>query len=436
MSKYTVYDLATDVQKKIHGGTINDLETSLDEGRRNILENIKPPEMIRSAYMEQAVYDRVNQYAVAEDLRYDNVIEIKKLSSYRNVDTMEHPLEVVFRRQFDQKRRGAKNVFAITNENGVKYAMLYHPKGLKECQHFTINETNSLNNNGTWNVGGNIGNLRLDELNHITKRASIKFDINDSSTTGFINNLTMTPVDISDYFAKGAEFTWLNLPIPKEVIAVKLTMGSDNTNLTTDYYWNTVNQPHDNNQFITGWNLLRYMLADLNSEGNPNPKAISWIQIDFSTTGQAIPNCNIDSFVVRKGVVYWYLYNSQYCIIDSVSGAWKQKTTSNSDILPLEEDTYQILMLETALVEQEYLYANNFGAETDVTAIKSKLNTAYQKYYLNHTDEMMVPEEYSYVGGNMYDGYESDAANDYRYGDGDNDEGDCNNTDKYSNFNN
>ena len=409
MSKYTVYNLAKDVQKKIHGGTINDLNGSLDEGRRNMIKNIKPPEMIRSAYIEQAVYDKVNQYAIPEDLKYENVIEIKKLSSYRNVDTMEHPLEVVFRRQFDQKRRGAKNVFSINYENGVKYAMLYHPKGLKECRDRLINASNSLNNNGTWNVGGNVVNLRLDELNHISKRASLKFDINNSATTGFIENFTMDPVDISEYLNKGAEFSWLNMPLPLNLLSVKLTMGSNATNLLTDFYTGTVNQPHDSNQFISGWNLLKYMLNSINSVGTPNPKAIIYIRLDFTTTGQPIPECNIDSFVVRQGVVYSLLYNSQYCLRDSVTLAYKQLTTSNSDIITAEEDTYQILMLETALVEQEYLYANNFGAETDVTGIKSKLFDAYSQYRLNHTDEMITPEEWSYVGGNMYDGYESDS---------------------------
>ena len=421
MSRYTVYNLAVDVQKKLHGGDINDLASSLDEGRRNMIKVINPPELVRSAYMEQAVYDKVDKYAVAEDLNYDNVIEIKKLSAYRNVDTMEHPLEVVFRRHFDQKRRGSKNIFTIANENGVKYAMLSHPKGLKECQQITINATNSLNQNGTWNVGGNVVNLRLDELNHITKKASLKFDLNDSSTTGFLENFTMDPIDIHDYLARGAEFNWFYIPIPQNIISVKLTLGSNPTNLTTDIYTATVNQPHDNNQFIAGWNLLKYMLQELNSVGNPNPKAICYIRLDFETTGDPIPACNIDSFVVRNGVVYWYLYNSEYCLIDSVTRAWKQITTSNSDIIPVEIDTYQILMLETALVEQEYLYANNFGAQSDVESIKGKLFDAYTQYKLNHTDETMVPEENTYVGGNMYDGYESESLNDGRYGDQDND---------------
>lgn len=408
MSRYTVYNLAIDVTKKLHGGAINDLESSLDEARRNMIGNIKPPEMVRSAYMEQALYDQVNKYAVAEDLKYDNIIEVKMLSAYRNVDTLEHPLELVYRRQFDQMRRNARNVINITDENGIKYAQINHPKGLRQCQHLCLNAFDSLSANGTWNTGGNITNLRLDQLNHVTGRASLAFDINSSATAGFIENFTMNAVDISAYLNTGAAFSWLSFPIPLGVISVKLTMGSNVADLTTDIYTSTVNQPHDSNQFITGWNLLKFMLNNLNTTGSPNPRAILYIRFDFTTTGQPIPNCNIDTLAVRRGVVYFYLYNSQYCIIDPLTKAWKQFTTANSDILPLEEDTYQILMLETALVEQEYLYANNFGSGADVTDIKSKLYDKYAQYKLNHTDETLETTEDTYVFGTYMDGYTAD----------------------------
>lgn len=408
--KYTVYDLTVDVQRKLHGGTVSNLQASLDEGRRKMIGVIKPPELVRSAFMEQALYDQVNKYAIAEDLSYDNIIEVHMLSGYRNVDTLDHPLELVYRRQFDQKRRHARNVINITNENGVKYAQIYHPRGLKECQHLLVNDVDSLNQNGTWNVGGNVANLRLDRLNHITGHASLLFDITGVQTTGFLSNFTMNPVDISDYLNVGACFTWLNLPIPKEMISVQITLGSGGpTVLNTNYYTATVNQPHDNNVFINGWNLLKYMLNNLQSVGTPNPKAINYIRFDFTTTGQPIPSCNLDNVVVRKGVVYYYLYNSAYCIIDPLTRAWKQRTTSNSDILPVEEDTYQILMLETALVEQQILYANNFGAASDVTDIKSELFDRYTEYKLNHTNETLEPTESSYVLGTMYDGYSADS---------------------------
>lgn len=408
-TRYTVYDLEVDVTAKIHGGSVTDLQRALDEGRRNMIGNIKPPEMVRSAYMEQALYDQVNKYAVPDDLKYDNIVEVHMLSGYRTVDTLQHPLELVYRRQFDQKRKNARNVINITNENGVKYAQIYHPRGLQECQHLLINEVDSLTKNGGWNVGGNVVNLRLDELNHITGHTSLRFDINDSAATGFIENNSMNAVDMSEYLNTGAAFLWLSMSIPKEMTSVKLTLGSNQIDLTTDLYYATVNQPHDNNQFIDSWNLLKYMLNNLNSIGNPNPKAINYVRIDFTTTSKPIPNCNIDNIVVRKGVVYYTLYNSPFCIIDPLTRAWKQRTTSNSDILPLEEDTYSILMLETALVCQEELYANNFGASTDVSSIKEQLFDKYNQYRLNHTDEALEPTESSYVLGTMYDGYTADS---------------------------
>ncbi len=160
------------------------------------------------------------------------------------------------------------------------------------------------------------------------------------------------------------------------------------------------------------------MLNNLNSVGNPNPKDIKYIRFDFTTTGVPIPNCNIDTLAVRKGVVYQYRYNSQYCIIDPLTKAWKQRTTSNSDILPLEEDSYEILMLETALVEQEYLFANNFGSANDVNSLRSKLFDKYEKYRLKHTDETLELTEETYVLGTMYDGYTADQIQDGGHQDG------------------
>ncbi len=412
MSRYTMYNVVLDVTAKIHGGSIPNILRATDEGRRNLIKKITPTEMTRESYMEQALYDQVDKYAVPYDMNYDNLIEISKLGAYRNVDTLDHPLELVYRRNFGQKRRKAKNVISISYQNGVKYALINHPKGLRECQHLLVNDASSLTANGFWNVGGNVVNLKLDELNHITGCASLSFDINNSSSSGFLQNFTMSPVDISTFLNTGACFTWLSLPIPKEMLSVKITLGSNLTNLATDIYTATVNQPHDNNAFGTGWNLLKYMLSNLNTTGNPNPKAIAYLRFDFNTTGNAIPACNLDNVVVRKGTVYEMIYNGAYCLIDPVSGAWKQFYSSNADILPFEEDTYNCFMLEVALAVQKELYANNFGASTDVTGLEADLNDAYAFYKLNHTDEQLEPEEASYILGDFMNGYSAESLDD------------------------
>lgn len=414
--RYTVYNLLIDVKRKIHGGSLPSIiQTQLDEGRRNMIIQIKPPEMSRKSYIEQALYDQVDAYAIPEDVKYEDIVDIKEISSYRNLDTLARPLAQVYRRQFDMKNRD--NIFAINWLSGVKTMSIYRPKGLHKYQHVVVNECDSLSGSGTWNVGGNVVNLRLDELNHITKKASLSFDINSSSSTGFIENFTMNPVDINDYMNIGAMFAWLNMPIPTALLAVKMTFGSNQTDLTTDYFYSTVNQPHDSNEFVTGWNLLKYMLNNLTSVGNPNPKAIGFIRFDFTTTGEAIPNCNLDSVVVRKGYVYEMVYNSSYCIIDPQTRAWKKFITKNSDEFPFEEDTYQILMLETALVVQKDLYANNFGAAADVTSIENELKGKYVEYKKQHKAELIEPEQFTNVMGRQAYGYGYGSGRDHHHRD-------------------
>lgn len=414
-NRYTVYDLLIDVKTKIHGGSLPaSIQSALDEGRRNMLGKIIPSEMERKTIIEQALYDHVDAYAIPDDVKYEDVVDLNMLEKDHNLDSVWRPVANVYRRQFDSKNR--ENIFQIGWESGVKTMQIYRPAGLRRHQHIKINEYDSLTDNGTWNIGGNVVNLRLDELNHVSRKASLSFDINDSSTTGFIENFSMTAVNLEDYLNTGAAFQFLNIPLPINLVAVKLTLGSDQTDLTNDLYYATVNQPHDNNEFISGWNLLKYMLNNLNFVGTPNPKAINYIRLDFTTTGQPIPNCNVDALIARRGHVYQMTYNSSYCLIDATTRAWKKKTTVNSDEFPFEEDSYQLIMLETALVVQKNLYANNQGAASDVTAIEDELagtfyrgrlvkEGAYARYLKQHKKEFIEPEQYTNVMGRFHYGY-------------------------------
>ncbi len=399
------------------GGTagLQNFYNTLDKGRRALIGKVRPEELIRKSYMEQALYPHVDRYAVAEDMKYDDVIEINMLSAYRNVDTMNHPMELVYRRRFGQKRGGAANVINIGYENGVKYARIYNPRGFtgRGCNNNValfqlIHNCDSLNLNGTWNVGGNVVGLKVDELNHVIGFASLKFDIDTSSTSGFIENFTLTPFNLNDFLQRGAVFAWLDLPIPKEMLAVKLTLGSDSTNLTTDLYTSTVNQPHDNNAFTTGWNLLKWMLNNLNSVGTPNPKALTYVRIEFTTTGKAIPNCHLDNIVARIGAVYEMTYNSSYCFMDANTKAFKKFSTAGSDLIVAEEDTYNLLRLECTIEAMKELYGNSAASKQDFSDKTGERDAAYRIFKMEHKSEAAVQEEDSHVFGNMYDGYTGD----------------------------
>jgi hypothetical protein len=169
---YTLYQLRKDIDSNLHAGGVSGLQdfyATVDKGRRALIGKVRPEELIRKGYIEQALYPHVDRYAVSEDLKYDDLIDLNLLAGYRNVDTMNHPIEMVYRRRFGQKRGGARNVINIGYENGVKYARIFRPQsgnrfsanasGTIAATFQPINLCDSLSDNGTWNVGGNVVNL-------------------------------------------------------------------------------------------------------------------------------------------------------------------------------------------------------------------------------------------------------------------------------------
>lgn len=408
---YTTFQLKKDMDRKLRsGGTsqLNDFQGTVDEARRNVLRNIRPEELIRKGYLEQAIYPHVNRYAAFEEMKYKDIINIKKLPAHRNVDVLMHESELVYSRRFSQKRRGARNAISVGYENGVKYIQVDHPRGLKDCQEQIINRCESLTENGTWNVGGNLIDLTADHLNRISGKGSLKFSINTSGTSGQLQNFTLTPFSLFDFLEKGAVFLWLSLSIPKEMVAVKLIMGSDNSNLNNDIYTLAVNRAHDDVAFIDGWNLLKYPISDMQTVGTPNPHNLTHIRVEFETTGQAIPDCRLDLIVARKGEVYEVAYNGTYIFRDANTNAWKKYTTDNSDIIVAEEDTYQLLMLEASVIGQKEIFNNSGAAKSDVSDIEDELKEAYRLYNMEHPSEALLPTDNIYTFGTMLDGYSSD----------------------------
>lgn len=437
MAYYTLFDLSKDVDSNLHAGGVSTLQNffeTVDKGRRAMIGRVRPEELVRMNYLEQSLYPNVDRYALPDDVKYKDLLELKLLSGYRNVDNISQPLQLVYRRRFDQKRNGAQNVINIGYENGIKYCRIMNPAGIgcgpyvvgdsgdfiQGTQFIPINDCDSLSLNGSWNVGGNVVNLRLDELEHVIGHASLKFDINNSDTQGYIENFTLNPFNLFTMLQRGATFAWLDLPLPQQMLSVKLTMGSDTSDLTNNIYYATVNHPHDNNQFTTGWNLLKYMLNELATVGTPNPKALNFIRFDFTTTGVAIPNCHLDNIVARRGRVYEIVYNSSYCILDGTTKAWKKVATSNDDIIVAEEDTYNILLWETTLAAQKEIYGSGAGAKSDINDIDATLNGVrstrgilikqgmYDIYLMEHPSEALLDMDSSHIFGNQYDGLSDD----------------------------
>lgn len=431
MRFYIVQELAEDINSKLGNGSVNvnvaDFYARIDEGRRKMLRKISPPELVRQAYLEEAIYDQVNAYAIPSDLEGDKVINLRKLSGYRNVDRMERPLEQVYRRRFDQYRQGSRNVFSINYTNGLKTMSLFRPNGLPTHQSLCINEADSLTQGGTWTTGGNVVNLNFDKLKYISGHGSISFDFNNSATTGFLELTLTNPVDLFTFLERGAVFTWLDISNFLILSSVKLILEST----PGQYFEMTVNSPHDSNVWQNDWNLLKYQLSSMTTVNAPNPRAITKVRFEFVTTGLVMNGCHLDNIVARRGQVYEIAYESAYIIKDANTGAWKKRATSPTDIVLAEEDTYQILMLESAISVLEEATNSTEYTNSHITRLKRELSGtpgdrhdpgAYRLYSEAHPSEEILKQDTMWIFGNMYDGLsEAPIFEDYNEWGGDDD---------------
>lgn len=393
MSRYNIFNLRTDVARKLSTSTPSsslDFYGAIDEARRNVKKRINPPEMVRTFTLEDAIYGHVNKYAVPEEMSYDDVIEVKKLETRHgtNVDTLVNPMSLVYRKRFNAKDKHygeLRNVMTINYENGLKTASIHNPTGLKPRQ-MMIHDMDSLSENGTFNVGGNIGNLQIDYLNREQGRGSFSFDINNSGTSGFIETMDMTAFDISSFLNKGAIFERFFTSLPLEITSISLSLFSS----PTDYYRFTVNGPHNQSTgFLDGWNQLKFKIEPY--LGNPNPEQLIGFKLEITTTGNTVGTCRFDELIARSGDVYEITFESRYCIINPVSGQWIQRATKGTDELVFEDDSYDVFVLETAMALMKELYSNGAVAKADISSTESDVEKAYAEYRMKHKSEVVEP---------------------------------------------
>ncbi len=401
MSRYTIANLRTDVARKLSTSTPGaslDFYGAIDQARRNIKKRINPPEMVRKFFLEDALYSHVQDIAVPEEMAYDDVIMINKLATRcddqgTSVDTLVNPMSVTHRANFWKKDKHygqVQNVMTINYTNGLKTASIHNPTGLRPRQ-MMINTMDSLNNNGTFIVGGNIGNLTVDYLNREQGKGSFSFNIDNSGTSGSIQTMDMKPFKLTSFLPKGALFERFFTALPREIVAISLNVYSS----PTDFYRFTVNGPHNSRTgFLDGWNQLKFNIEV--GGGVPNPDALIGFKLEVETTGQTVGLCKFDELIARDGDIFEITFESRYCIIDPTSGQWIQFATKLTDQLVFEDDSYDVFMLETAMSLAQELYKNNANAKADIASIAQDLEKAYLFFERKHPSEVVEPSAMMY----------------------------------------
>lgn len=222
-----------------------------------------------------------------------------------------------------------ENTFTIEYINKVRFLVVRHAWSP------SLLEVNAMDAVGS--IGGTATPV-LNEFNFLEGTGAIQATFDDSGK--YFSETLATALDISDYLNGVAvvPVNWADGDIVASVTLQLLTSVGNYYQVTT-----TVDSIGDN--FIDGWNLLRFALAGRTSSGSPSAASIaSWKLIITMESGQS-QTVIVDRLSIQKSKAHDFEYYSNLAFVDGDTGSFKLVPESN-DYINLDRDAQNILHYE------------------------------------------------------------------------------------------
>lgn len=376
---YTIANLKDDLTRTLHGSSLRKLSDVLGiikQAGRDVLQDVDVAETKRESQITNAIYDKVYDYQLPSDLKSNKIIDIFPQSGRGVHDSSRQSYAQYF------EKNKENDTFYIKYDTGAK--TLRYTKALTAGT--TIASMNSITD---WNIGGDINNLSKDTLQYISGGASLKFDLNGTGTSGYLENTSLTAQDLSDYEDEGAFFLWVYMPDASAISSVELRWGSDASN----YWYNTVTAKQDGNPFSNGWNLLNFEWDGATQVGSPDSSDIDTVRITASYDGTAETDLRIDNLVYRKGEIFNISYYSKH-LFASTAGAFKESPTLDTDTVNLDTDSYNLLLSKTAEIAAQELQGED--SAFDLSYFKGEYERKKAQYKKTNKSEAQKPKQKYY----------------------------------------
>ena len=380
---YTIAKLKNDLEAIIHGTTVNkitNITELINRGSRDVLLDVDPQRTQRIAQIENAIYDKVYDYAVPADLKGNKIIDIRPQVNRTVGDNFSQ----TYSEQFDLRKSIQNNMFQTQWNTNVKTVRI--SKNVRTG--ILLNDMNGITTNGTWAVGDDATNLTEDNLNFVSGNASLKFDLDGSTTDGFIQNSTMSAQDLTEHENESGLFLWLFLPDASTFTSVDLRWGSDTTN-----FWNrTVTTPH-NGTFLDGWNLVRFDWNGATETGTPDVTAVDYLRVTINYDGVADTDYRVDNIISKLGSIFEMVYYSKFLFRNS-SGTFIEETSADTDEVNLDTESYNLLLYKISELSAQQLQGED-GA-SDLNYFAQKYRESLKRYKSMYKSEVEKPRQAYY----------------------------------------
>ncbi len=384
---YNILDLKNDTVAILHGTTLNqitNIDGAINRAAREVLLDVDPQETKRTVEFVGPIFNSVFDYPIAADVKGNKLIDI-----FPQVQRIPQDIWTqAYNQAFDVAKQNIfsmANMFTINFNTSLKTIRINAPFLNPPI---IINQIEGIALNGTWAVGGTASNLAVNNTNFAQGSGSLQLDV----TTGaaYIENSTMTAVNLSQVVNQSSLFTWVYVPTGATLTSVELRWGSS----AADYYARTVTSTQQGTAFVNGWNLCQFQWSGATTVGSPNSSAINYGRVTLNVTG-SMTACLINGMDSILGTILNYEYYSKYLFRDAITGAYQETVTDDSNLINLDTESFNLLTYKvacTALQQQQGINATFY----DGPYFENKYQQALLRYKSMYKSELQKPQSVYY----------------------------------------
>jgi hypothetical protein len=379
----------------VHSTNLNSVQNLDDLFRRvgsKMSAELDMQETRRIVNFTTAIHDDVFDYTLPSDFK--KAIDIRPQVNRDIWDSFSQRGA----KEFDKYKDRIDDTFQVKHDDGSKSIRI--SKNVSPAP-TTVNQFDSLTDNGTWAVFDDGSNVTRDTQFFISGGASLNFDLDGSGTNGGIQASDMTSVDLTTHDEKSTHFLRVYFPDASIITSVALLWGND---LTANYWERTETTQWDSTAFRNGWNILGFNWNGATETGTVDPSAIDSGRINIVYDGTADTDIRVDQWTSSIGEIYEIEYYSKFMFRTS-GGTWQATTTEDTDIINVDNDAENIFLHECVVAIAQQLQGEDSGF--DITFNTSELYGSgnkkglYQIYKENHTQESL-PQQTTYYRTNRF----------------------------------
>jgi len=384
---FTVLDVKNDLIGLGHGLSLSKVYNvfgSITRAKNQLISDVDFFELLQERQIANSIFDSIYDYPAPPGLVMDKIVDIFPQVNRQIYDKYGHK----YVEDFDRKKSFKSDIFSVEYRNGVKVLRVSQKYTQPALQPTALGNFSSLTGNGTWVLGGDATGLVLDMVNYVAGTASLRFDLSGAGTTWYIENSGMDPYDLSTK-TDGSLFDWVWLPEASEHTNLTLRWGSS----VTDYYESTVTAQYFS-AFVNGWNQMENIFVNATVVGSPDVTAITYVRIGGVYDGSVIEDMRVGGITALLGTKFLVKYYRDTFFQDATTGAYKDVVDDDSDIIVLEQSTYNGFLWKCAeFVAQQ---VQNQGGSIDMEYFITSYLTWKRNYSGSNKSQAVKPKSSYY----------------------------------------